>query len=544
MRSPTWIIIACLAATLSVRTAAADEDSSRDRSAADARRAAREEEKHVLAALEKRISLVCEDMPLQEAIRKLGQLIDLEILIDTTVLADVGISLDQGVTLTLGELTAWQTLHLLLKPLQLTWLANDGVLEITTLDKASEVMVTRVYDVSKLCTGLEPLVQEMIAARAKRSPNSIGICGMDQEPFGAMKSGSRFVEAELAQMIRGCIPLGWEDMDGEGGAVKLGKGCLIISQEYHGQFEIAGLLKAIERLADGNHRGKSIAARRIGYPADEDAAIFETLAKPLTIQIQDETLHEVIARIAAESKIRIWVDQSAVSDERISIDKVLNARMRNLPLAICLNKILDPLDLAIIVEEGVLIVTTQQCANETMEVRLYDVGGISRIAINEQPGGLTEILSNSSNVVGWRDPFESRACAKLISIRHMAVRQTQQTHARLALLIDDLTTEELIVPADPPLETRVYTAPDTATATDLERVLPQLLDKQWAARGSIRKAGSSLIVDQPSAVHDRLDELMGALDQSYQRRNPNPRTPANAPADEPGQSSPADQTGK
>ena len=157
-------------------------------------------------------------------------------------------------------------------------------------------------------------------------------------------------------------------------------------------------------------------------------------------------------------------------------------------------------------------------------IRFYDIGGISRIA-NDVPGsGVVSVLSRSTHGRWLEDDSEGGA-ASLISSKHLVVRQTQQVHTEIALLIDDLTKEELIVPVDPPLELRVYTAADADTARDLERVLPQLMETRWNVRGSIRQAGASLFINQPAAVHDRLDEIMEKLEQSHLRRNPSAKEP-------------------
>ena len=147
---------------------AADKNSLGDATAADADRLARVEEKRVLESLTRRIELECQDLSLDDTLQQLSRLIDREIIVDREKLSDEGISLDQSVSLELGEITAWQTLHFLLKPMNLTWVANDGVIEITTKTHAEELFVTRVYDVQNLCKLLDPLSKDL-SARKRRT---------------------------------------------------------------------------------------------------------------------------------------------------------------------------------------------------------------------------------------------------------------------------------------------------------------------------------------------------------------------------------------
>lgn len=524
---------------------------------ADVDRAAREEEKRVLQALSKKIRFECEDMPLDEAIVRISDVIDCDIVVDLDRLQDEGISPNTTVTLKLGEITAWQILHFLLDPLQLTWIANDGVLEVTTVNHAKDVLVTRVYDVHKLCKLLEPLTREMFLRQPRAKPNPAGGMGGGGGFFnvpptailnnlpgqfngvgmqmraggGAAAANPRViaapsVEAVLANMIIHCTPYEWMLRDGNGGAVQLGQGCLVISQTYRAHFEIAGILDALEQFVDGKAKSKSIAARRIGYPADEDAKVFEALARRSTVVIEAEPLQNVIRKIATDAGLTLWFDAGRINDEGIDLDDPIRLRgkMQRLPLAICLKKILEPFKLAVVVDEGVVVVTTQSRASEITSVRFYDIEGISKIA-NEDPGaGVVAVLSRSTNG-RWQEFDGEGGDVTLISSKHLAVLQTQQVHSEIALLIEDLSKEELLVPVDPVIELRVYTAPNIETARDLERVLPQLLQTVWSNRGSIRQTGESLFISQPAAVHERLEEVMDKLEESHQTKHPATKDP-------------------
>jgi len=522
-----------------------------ERSAADTNRMARDEEKRVIEALSKRVNLVCDETQLAEAVQRLSMMIGRDILIDTTALTEEGISTDQPVTLKLGETTAWQTLHFLLKRLNLTWVAQDGVLEVTTTEKGNQIMVTHVYDVRKLCRLLEPLTKE-IFERQRRPKMQGGMMGggggffsvppIEMAPvvigqMGGMGGGNavrpamvvKSVEAILACMVSECTQLKWEERDGEGGTIQLGQGCLIISQTYRGQFEIAGLLQALENLVDGKIRGKSVAARRLGYPIQEDAEIFAKLAAAKTLELNDDSLTDVLKQIAGETGLRIWIDTHSLSENGINSDEPigLRRRMQKLPLGICLKKILQPYQCTYVVEEGVLVVTTEEMANQMMSIRLYDISGVSKIGNETSDAGIVRILSQAARGK-WQDENGEGGSATLVSSKHLAVLQTQQVHSDIALLLDELTRDELLVPGDPPLEMRIYTAQNVETARDLVRVLPQLVESKWTARGSIRQAGESLFINQPVAVHERLEDLMIKLEESYLKRNPPAKDPQKA----------------
>jgi hypothetical protein len=522
--------------------------------AADVDRVAREEEKRVLKAMAKSINFKCQNMPLDEALSRVSEAIDCDVVVDLARLEDEGISPNLTVSLSIGEVTVWQTLHFLLEQYDLTWVANDGVLEVTTKNHADNVLVTRVYDVHKLCKSLEPLTREMFARQPRGKQNNRGggmggggffsipataiavnlpgqMGGMGGPAGAPVQANQRMivapsVEAVLANMIMECTSLKWLVTDGDGGAVQLGQGCLIVSQSYQGQFEIAGMLQALEQLVDGKVQGKSIAARRAGYPLEEDAKIFETLARRTSLTIEAEPVQNVVRKIVSEAGLRLWFDETRISEEGIDLDEPIRLRgkMQRLPLAICLKKILEPFRLALVVEEGVVVVTTDSHAREMNSIRFYDISGISKIANEDPASGVVAVLSRSTHG-RWQEFDGEGGAASLISSKHLAVLQTQQVHSEIALLIEDLTKDELQVPVEPTLELRVYTAPNVETARDLERVLPQLLQTIWSNRGSIRQTGESLFVTQPATVHDRLEEVLDKLEESYKRKHPNTKDP-------------------
>lgn len=559
MQRIQWLTIGVLVCALGPFVQAEETKPRSSASAADAGRIAREEEKQILKALSQRIKFECTDMPLDEAVKEVCQKMRCDFLFDTTHMSDEGISTDVTVTLKIGDLTAWQTLHFLLEPLMLTWVANDGVLEITTTAHASELLVTRVYDIHNLCRLLEPLARELLAQppRGKAHPmrggagmmggmggGGMGGGGFFSVPHAAVSTGvfaqfggmgvqpnqgpvmTRSIESIIAAMIVNCTTLPWLEREGEGGSIQLGQGCLIVSQTYRGQFEIAGIIQALEQFVDGKAQGKSIAARRVGYPVEEEARIFETLAKRKSIEVEDGSIMEVIQKIASDNGLPFWFDLQMLSDEGISTDALIGTsrKMQKLPLAICLKKILEPFHLVAVVDEGVLVITTQSRADEMMSVKFYDIGGISKIANEDPTSGVVSVLSRSTHGQ-WQETEGEGGSASLVSSKHLAVLQTQQVHTEIALLIDDLTKDELVVPAEPAMELRAYTVPTADTARDLERVLPQLLGPRWSARGTVRQAGTSLLVTQPSAVHDSINEILEKLQQSYQEKNPNGQKP-------------------
>ncbi len=574
MRYIAFLTIACLHFGFEVSPADDAKKPLAEASLSTPLRLAADQEQRILHSLSQRIKVEAEDAPLSEVIQFISQTIDREILIDTPALADAGISTDQNTTFKLGEMTVWQSLYFLLKPFQLTWTAHDGILEITTKDKAEAQLVTRVYDVRKLCDLLEPISKEIRSQRDHRQRGDTGMVvgggGVGGGMMGGgMGGGGLFsvpvqalgpavigmgtssdinhethssepvslelmsVESFLANVMRSLTLWKWLEIDGEGGAVQPGKGCLIVRQNYQAQFQIAGILEGLERLLDAKGPSKSTPFRRIGYPYEEDAAILAALAKPKNLEIDDQGLEAVLQQIATEAGCRLLIDSPALADEGISSDQPVKCHLHKLPLGICLKKLLEPLQLTHVVEEGVLVITTATKAEEMFSIRVYDIGNCHKITKPLSHAGLLSTLADLTSGK-WLEMEGEGGQAELLSSKHLLVSQTQQVHSEIELLIEELSADKTGSTAKPAIALRVYTLPDTETAADLVKILPRILGKAWiengsTENGSIEWAGKSLLISQTWEVHLKIEKIIDALTMSRRKQNPTQIGPVSPP---------------
>ena len=571
MRYIAILTIACLHFGFGNSSADDAKKPSSEASLSTPLRLAADQEQRVLHSLSQRIKVEVENAPLSEVIQFISQTIDREILIDAPALADSGISTDQNTTFKLGEMTAWQTLHFLLEPFALNWYARDGVLEITTKEKADEQIVTRVYDVRKLSELLEPISKEVLWQRHHQQRGDAGmgaggggtaggggLFSVPVQALGPAVIGMGFggggvvyethssepvsldpisIESFLANVMKSLTLLKWLETDGEGGAVQAGKGCLIVRQSYQGQFHIAGILEGLERVLDAKGPSKSTPLRRIGYPYEEDAAILTSLAKLKNLEIDDQGLEAALQQIAAEVGCRLLIDSPALANEGISSDQPVNCHLHKLPLGICLKKLLAPLQLTHVVDEGVLVITTAAKAEEMLSIRVYDVGNCHKIPkYLSQTGLLLTLVELTSGK--WLQQDGEGGEMELISSKHLLVSQTQQVHSEIELLIEELSADKSGSPAKPVIALRVYTAPDIETAADLVKILPRILGKAWIENGSIdngsiEQAGKSLLINQTSAVHVQIEKIIDALTTSRRRQIPPSIGPVTPPTTNP-----------
>ncbi|HEY0983203.1 hypothetical protein [Schlesneria sp.] len=107
-------------------------------------------EQRIQEALKESTEVSFTDQPLKDALDYLEELHGIEIIIDDAALADAAISTDQPVNLNITGITLRSALRLMLERLQLTYIIEDEVMQITTQEKAEEKTSTRVYPVADL----------------------------------------------------------------------------------------------------------------------------------------------------------------------------------------------------------------------------------------------------------------------------------------------------------------------------------------------------------------------------------------------------------
>ena len=114
-------------------------------------------EKKIIAALDDQTTLNFVDTPLVDAIQFIAQQHEIPIIVEQLALDDAGIPSDETMNLVLSGITLRSGLKILLQDLQLTYVIEDEVMKITTVDLANERLSTRVYPVGDLVVQLNAM---------------------------------------------------------------------------------------------------------------------------------------------------------------------------------------------------------------------------------------------------------------------------------------------------------------------------------------------------------------------------------------------------
>jgi hypothetical protein len=115
-----------------------------------------EKEKKIIESLNKPVTVDWKDKMLEEALQELSNIIDQNLFIDKKSLTDLGLDLSKTVTLQAKGISARTALRQILAAQGLTFVVKDEAIQVVTVQKAQDMLVTRVYYLGDLAQGVGP----------------------------------------------------------------------------------------------------------------------------------------------------------------------------------------------------------------------------------------------------------------------------------------------------------------------------------------------------------------------------------------------------
>jgi hypothetical protein len=185
-------------------------------------------EAKIIETLDKPTRIEVSDIPLEKCIDYLKDHHKINIWIDRAALSANAAALDQRVTLKLAGVTLRSVLKLLLEPMQMSYVIEDGVMKITTCAMADKRLITRTYPVHDLYRGR--VVADDQPRDQKGAPT--------RSP-----SESRPGDLETA-IVKTIEPESWDDKKGPGSMTYVEEaGSLVIRQTASAHEQILQLLR-------------------------------------------------------------------------------------------------------------------------------------------------------------------------------------------------------------------------------------------------------------------------------------------------------------
>jgi hypothetical protein len=184
-------------------------------------------------------------------------------------------------------------------------------------------------------------------------------------------------------------------------------------------------------------------------------AIRKALTQPIEVRFVETPFGEAMECLQQTLKIPIQLDLKALTDAGVAADTPITRNLRGSSARKTLELILRELDLTWVIDDGVLLVTTPDRAENRLQTTVYDVGDLVR-AVDEQghPANdfdqLVEVITSTIKPTSWDTaggpgsiaPFETDRSALLV------VSQTQRVHEELETLLADLRKADQAKPGE------------------------------------------------------------------------------------------------
>jgi len=502
-------------------------------------------ENKITQALKKRLAVNFQAVPLADAIKHLATEAGVPYRLDLRTYEENAVKSDTPVTLQRDEQEIAETLCEILNPLGLSYDPHNGPL--TVMDFNDQILCSRFFDVSRLVELIKPRLTTEPIVDSSFHPGG-GFAGgrgffgaihdhadQQSEHMVGLSAGDRVVQPPIERKAGFRVPLKdvqhrfpaehclmaliqentsgqWEEIDMVGGTMTASPGRILMRQTNKVQQEAFDVLSNLEMMLTDLSKyprlrlGESEEARRVRAALDH---ILDTVsdAPAATMSLQKWMDQNVRA-----NGVTIRVDQYSLDDEAINWNEVKITLAPGESRRKLFVDALDQAHLSLVFFNGRFVITSLAKADEALSTMAYNVSHLPEAGDFDW---LAEFLYQ--NTSGQWEPVDGvGGTATNCGIAGLLiVRQTEKVLEEIAEKLDDLR-HPLEIPAKPlePARTQsIYALPDVVMATDLQTVLPRLVDLPqitWP-ESSIQRVGSLLVIQQTEVAHRRIETVVEAL---------------------------------
>ncbi|NQT17789.1 MAG: hypothetical protein HQ582_33855 [Planctomycetes bacterium] len=194
-----------------------------------------------------------------------------------------------------------------------------------------------------------------------------------------------------------------------------------------------------------------------------EEAILEALDEPSEAMFIETPLLDVLDYLTHAHDVNIIVDQNGLDDAGVADDIPIDLDVAKIPLRSVLALILEPLELTWTIRDGVLLVTSEEEAEQELVAKVYNVADLivyrdEKDELWEDYDTLIDAIITTLDPDTWQNEggLGSIEGATFGAAKVLVVRQNYQVHQRVARLLEDLRAVAQKTPGDgkPPLKRR------------------------------------------------------------------------------------------
>lgn len=178
-----------------------------------------------------------------------------------------------------------------------------------------------------------------------------------------------------------------------------------------------------------------------------EVQIQKSLAKTVTVNFQDTALGEALRNLGEQIDVNIVLDSRGLAEEGLTPAQPVSFVMDGISARSAFKLILEPLELAVVIENEVLKVTSRQRAKGEMIVVSYPLRELiqslelSRDSM-EAVQQLIEVIQLTISPDTWDLAGGPGAVHLFEQTQHLVVRQTDDVHAEIVKLLDEVRSSK------------------------------------------------------------------------------------------------------
>lgn len=463
-----------------------------------------------LRKLRERHQIQFVDLPLTEAAKQLSKLTEIRFHIDVSSLQEEGIGADTPITRRTRQpqrMTA--LLDRMLQPLSLGWHVKGDSVRVTTFSKLKELTESRTYPVGRLL--------RLAVERDLLLPDPPPSRGPPASPRDNIGAASQLLVLGIQQATSGP----WSQRSGVSNGPRVAGEQMVVFQTHQMHREISALLRTVE-LALSRPVGKP---SLLASETDDESLAMTKRQRRLELELEvnfvGQPLDQVVTWLSNQLDDEVDLDMESLLEEGIAPDSRVTLQGR-WPARLALQRMLEPLSLAVVFRHDVILVTTLAKQKERLQTVVYDVADLLRSGHSFDD--VVQLIESSTSGPFQNVDGEGGTITEfpggLLVIRQWADAQTE-----VAVLLHELrrasNNDKTSSQANSfKLVTRFHRAASKAEAESLEQLLMTFVaPATWDSSGGLgvlRTAGDRLVIRQTSTIHEQIDRFL----REYQQATP------------------------
>ena len=433
-----------------------------------------------------------------------------------------------GIELVVDDISLHSALTIILREIdpEVSYRIVDNVVEITSREVISENLETRIFLVEDLVRWERAEPTGPFAPVPLETPEANYY---DYDPLIELLTTT--VESDS-----------WEEAGGTG-RISEGHKTLVVSQTPRNlrriEATIAVLRKAVARADKISADLRPVRIEISAAAAEARSRIETALSRTIEMKYKQTPLNEIVDDLAKRLAIPIRVDQLALGELGINGNMPVSISVTNGTAGHRLHSALKRIDqeLTFIIDEEILIVTTEEVASERLEIMIYPV--LDLVERTGNPNGIKnldfdtviQIITTTVGPDSWEEAGGAGRVSEYESLAALVVAQTDDVHQDTLALLTELrrieaerAKSDAAKKAEKPEETDdfvtvvflLWQPNDKEThvkETDLVKLLKETVAMEsWKEdEVSVRTLPSRLIIRQRKSVHRKVYEVLIGL---------------------------------